>query len=112
MSAEVAVGRAPGATVETGPGGGRRAVPWFVVGLAALAVWVVPARRRGVAPVAGMGTAAGLLLVRAFAFGRADGGGGRSDGVTRGLSPPRSGGRLPVAVTSGRRDWHHDCRDP
>jgi hypothetical protein len=46
-------------------------LPWVVVGLAALAVWVVPARRRGVALVAGTWTAAGLVLVGAIALGRA-----------------------------------------
>ncbi|MFF2269709.1 hypothetical protein ACFVTZ_15710 [Cellulosimicrobium cellulans] len=46
-------------------------LPWVVVGLAALAVWVAPARRRGVALVAGTWTAAGLVLVGAIALGRA-----------------------------------------
>ncbi|MBD5786355.1 hypothetical protein IF650_09200 [Cellulosimicrobium terreum] len=45
-------------------------LPWVVVALAAAAVWVAPARRRGVALVGGTWAAAGLLLVGAVAFGR------------------------------------------
>ncbi|MCB7137214.1 hypothetical protein [Cellulosimicrobium marinum] len=45
-------------------------LPWVVVALAALAVWAAPARRRGVALVAGTWAAAGLLLVAAIAVGR------------------------------------------
>ncbi len=45
-------------------------LPWLVVVLAALAVWVAPARRRGVGLVAGAWAVAGLLLVVGIAVGR------------------------------------------
>ncbi|MBD8080732.1 hypothetical protein [Cellulosimicrobium arenosum] len=45
-------------------------LPWVVVALGALAVWIAPARRRGTALVGGTWAAAGLLLVGAIAFGR------------------------------------------
>lgn len=45
-------------------------LPWVVVVLAALAVWVAPARRRGVGLVAGAWALGGLLLVVGIAVGR------------------------------------------
>ncbi len=71
---ELVLGQFPQVTVvQTGVTWlGRAAawLPWVVVGLAALAVWVSPARRRGVGLVGGAWAAAGLLLVGAVAFGR------------------------------------------
>jgi len=45
-------------------------LPWFVVALAALAVWAAPVRRRGVGLVGVAWAFAGLLLVVGLALGR------------------------------------------